>query len=317
MPQRWIRLLFLSSLTTLTLLVVLSTLNALVESRTVSLHNELPGRSEVYFWRGFRISYSHKGEGPPLLLVHAIGGGASSFEFREVIAQFSQNFSVYALDLLGWGHSERPNLQYTGKLYAELLVDFVNDVIAEPVAVIASSLGVAFALRAAQLQPQRFTRLVAIAPIASSTVSRVPELVQDTVYNLLSLPILSQSFYYTLTSPPAIDWITRNTLYSESFTTDALVEHYDASTHQPGALYTVRSFLSGIMNLPLQDDWQAFAGPVLLVWGRDNLITPLGGAEVLRQLRPDATLEILPGRSFPHLEVPEQFRACVEPFLLG
>ncbi len=313
----WLRILLLSSLGTLVALAALATLNALIESQTVPLRSKLPGQPRAYFWHGLRLSYTRQGEGPPLLLVHAIGGGASSFEFCHTLADFSQRFSVYALDLLGWGNSERPNLNYTGSLYAELLADFAREVIGETTAVVASSLSVAFVLRAARLHPSGFSRLVAIAPIASSTVSQVPESVQAAVYSLLSLPVLSQSLYYTLTAPPAVDWITRHTLYSEGFATSETVAHYDVAAHQPGASYAVRAFLSGRLNLPLQEDWATFAGPALLVWGRDNLLTPLENAQVLRKLRPDAALEILPGRSFPHQEAPDQFQACVEPFLLS
>ena len=70
--------------------------------------DRLGGRRRRYRWKGWDLSYSVAGEGEPLLLVHGIYAGASSFEFRKNFEELSRSFRVYALDLLGCGTSERP-----------------------------------------------------------------------------------------------------------------------------------------------------------------------------------------------------------------
>src|SRR5215207_3825282 len=65
------------------------------------LPNRLGGEVRYYRWRGGDLAYSVAGEGEPLLLVHGVYAGASSFEFRKNFEGLSKSFRIYALDLLG------------------------------------------------------------------------------------------------------------------------------------------------------------------------------------------------------------------------
>src|SRR5215213_10536391 len=76
------------------------------------LPNRLGGETRYYRWRGGDLAYAVAGEGEPLLLVHGMYAGASSFEFRKNFGELSRDFRVYALDLLGCGLSERPRRRY-------------------------------------------------------------------------------------------------------------------------------------------------------------------------------------------------------------
>src|SRR3954471_24952414 len=73
----------------------------------------LPGAMHDWSWQGWRVRYTTMGEGPPLVLVHGIHAAASSFEMRNVFEPLSQRHTVYALDLLGFGKSERPDVPYS------------------------------------------------------------------------------------------------------------------------------------------------------------------------------------------------------------
>src|SRR4051812_4883585 len=76
----------------------------------------LPGAMHDWTWRGWRVRSTMLGkglgEGPPLVLVHSVHAAASSFEMRGIFEPLSQRFSVYAVDLLGFGKSERPAAPY-------------------------------------------------------------------------------------------------------------------------------------------------------------------------------------------------------------
>ena len=93
-----------------------------------------------------------KGQGEPLVLIHGIYAGASSYEYRRVIDLLARGNRVFAFDLLGFGRSAHPALDYTPVLYEQLILDFVREVVGgvdHPAAVIASTLGAAFTIRAA------------------------------------------------------------------------------------------------------------------------------------------------------------------------
>src|SRR4051812_8295390 len=89
----------------------------------------LPGANHDWTWRGHRVRYVKLGSGPPVVLLHGVHAAASSFEMRQVFEPLSHDQTVYALDWLGFGKSERPSVQYDGQLYAELLTDFLRDIV--------------------------------------------------------------------------------------------------------------------------------------------------------------------------------------------
>jgi hypothetical protein len=82
-----------------------------------------------YDWRFGKIFYTKQGEGSPILLIHELSSAGSSIEFSELISQLSKKHTVYALDLLGCGRSDKPAITYTAYLYVQLINDFIKDVI--------------------------------------------------------------------------------------------------------------------------------------------------------------------------------------------
>eukprot|EP01018_Ginkgo_biloba_P025028 Gb_24465 [translate_table: standard] len=94
----------------------------------------------VWQWKGYKINYAVQGTGSPLLLVH--GFGASLGHWRRNIKVLAERYTVYAIDLLGFGASDKPTkFTYTVEGWAELLLDFSRDVIQAPVVLIGNSVG--------------------------------------------------------------------------------------------------------------------------------------------------------------------------------
>ena len=79
-------------------------------------------------------------KGPAVLLVH--GFGAFSGHYRDNISSIADHGNrVWAITLLGFGRSEKPNVSYSELLWAELLRDFIVDVIGEPAHLVGNSIG--------------------------------------------------------------------------------------------------------------------------------------------------------------------------------
>ena len=85
--------------------------------------------SKTYDWRFGKIHYTKQGHGAPLLLVHDMMAGASGYEWTSVEKQLATEHTVYTLDLLGCGRSEKPDITYTNFVYAQLLCDFAKNAI--------------------------------------------------------------------------------------------------------------------------------------------------------------------------------------------
>jgi pimeloyl-ACP methyl ester carboxylesterase len=113
-------------------------------------------------WRGQSIYYVQAGKKqsgrPPLLLIH--GFGASTDHWRKNIAELKNDFEVWAIDLLGFGRSAKPDWQYGGDLWRDQLHDFITHVIGQPAVLAGNSLGGYSALCVAAQRPNAAVGLV-------------------------------------------------------------------------------------------------------------------------------------------------------------
>ncbi|PRQ39265.1 putative soluble epoxide hydrolase [Rosa chinensis] len=101
----------------------------------------LPFKPEGYnfwTWRGHKIHYVVQGEGHAVLLIH--GFGASSFHWRSNIPELAKKYKVYAIDLLGFGWSEKALVEYDAMIWKDQVVDFLKEIVKEPT-VLGSVLG--------------------------------------------------------------------------------------------------------------------------------------------------------------------------------
>nr|KYP67915.1 hypothetical protein KK1_021530 [Cajanus cajan] len=105
------------------------------------INNEGIHSTRIWKWKGFLIQYTVAGEdGPAVLLVH--GFGAFWEHYRDNIRGLAESGNrVWAITMLGFGKSEKPNVVYTELLWAELLRDFIVDVVGEPVHLVGNSIG--------------------------------------------------------------------------------------------------------------------------------------------------------------------------------
>ncbi|KAI5389306.1 uncharacterized protein LOC127101403 isoform X2 [Lathyrus oleraceus] len=105
------------------------------------INNDGKQSTRIWRWNGFLIQYTVAGEdGPAVLLVH--GFGAFGEHYRDNIYGLSSTgHRVWAITLLGFGKSEKPNIVYTELLWADLLRDFIVDVVGEPVHLVGNSIG--------------------------------------------------------------------------------------------------------------------------------------------------------------------------------
>ena len=98
------------------------------------------------------------------MLFHSFGPGHDSEEWRSAAEQLASDFEVYAVDLLGWGRSAKPKLDYDDELYLQLVVDFLEDVVRRRAALVAAGLSSAYALQVAVDHPDLVRGLAMSVP---------------------------------------------------------------------------------------------------------------------------------------------------------
>jgi pimeloyl-ACP methyl ester carboxylesterase len=282
----------------------------------------LGGDALFYDWKHGRVFYKTAGAentGPPLVFVHGVGAGASSFMWRKNFDELAKDFRVYAFDLLGFGFSDKPAAApYSADLYVELITDFLRDVSGHPANVIASSLGAAYAIRVADEHPELVKALILNAPTGADTLNRRPGMAGAAFYGLLQSPVLGTSFYNVMASERSIrDYARDNLFYDHRRVTNRLVTNLYATSHQPGAQHAIAAFLSGYLNTDTRAPLARLTQPIVLVWGKQDATAPMEKRAALLESNEHVRLEIFDYcRMMPEQEHPEKFNALVgETFL--
>jgi pimeloyl-ACP methyl ester carboxylesterase len=215
---------------------------------------------------------------PPLVLIHSINAAGCSFEMRPIFQAYRGLRDLYALDLPGFGFSERADRVYSYDLYKQAVLDLVER-IGKPVDVIALSLSCEFAARAALERPDLFRSLTMISPSgfnnrddkgASQAASQSGT--SDFLYRLFSFPLWAQSFYDLIATRKSIHYFLQMSF--EGWVAPDLEAYGYTTTHQPGARYAPLYFVSGKLFSPeiRSEVYEKLKLPVLVLFDRDTFV---------------------------------------------
>jgi pimeloyl-ACP methyl ester carboxylesterase len=283
--------------------------------------NALGGTRRPWTWRGAEIFATEAGQGPPVLLVHGIYAGASSYEYRKLFPLLARRHRVVAFDLIGCGLSDKPRIAYTTELFVEHIADaleaFGGD--HEPAAIVASSLGAAFAIRAAARTSRNVERLAAICPAGlAGTLDKGPSGRGSVMTALFRSPLLGEAAFNALASRASIRWFLEHRVYGDpARVTPEIVEHYYAVTHQPGARYVPAAFVGGALDCDVARDLPFLEIPLRILWGEKApaFASRASADEFVRLARDAQLVTFAESGLLPHEEEPEAVDAALEPFL--
>ena len=294
----------------------LAAVNASIQRRALEPDDSaLGGEAKLFPWKYGQIFYKEAGlgnPGLPIVFIHGVGAGMSSFMWRKNFDDLAQDFHVLAFDLIGFGFSDKPPAApYSADLYVELISDFIREVAGGRANVVASSLGASYAVRVADEHPELINALILNAPAGYDTMNTRPGMTGAAFYGLLQSPVLGTSFYNVMASERSIrDYARRTLFYDYRRVTDRLVAHLYATSHQPGAQHAIAAFMSGYLNCDMSAAFARLDQPMVLVWGKQDAGSPVSIAMALMDLNPRAALEVFDYcRVMPEQEHPEKFNA--------
>jgi len=257
-------------------------------SATVSLPTsiavEYPLASKTWQWGEYQICYTVQGDGPPLVLIH--GFGASIGHWRKNIAPLAAaGYRVYALDLLGFGASDKPLVDYSLDLWLEQLTAFWQENIQEPTVWVGNSIGALLALMVMAQKPD-----LAIAGVllnAAGGLNHRPEempfplnVIMGSFTRLVASPLVGPVLFNQVRRKSRI----RQTLYQvygdRQAVTDELVEMlYQPSCH-PNAAKVFASILTAPAGPPPQTLLDQVKQPLLVLWGEKDPWTPISASGI-------------------------------------
>ena len=192
-----------------TLLLVITTILIFLINKVINFmanfKDHLPrGNGKYFVWRYGDIYYTKKGKGSPVLLIHDMEPYSSAYEWNKVINHLARNNTVYAIDLLGCGRSDKPNLTYTNYMYVQLVNDFIQNVIGEKTHVITTGASISFVVMACQIEPDHFGKLIAVSPADLYELAQSPDRHSSIAKYLIELPIIGTLIYNFLMSKNTI-----------------------------------------------------------------------------------------------------------------
>jgi len=262
---------------------------------------------------GARMRYLRAGSGPALLLVHGLLG--YSFSWRFAIPALARHATVYAIDLLGTGFSDRPpGMDYSFKASAERLLRFMDATNLPTCDLMGTSHGGAVSMRAAAMAPDRIRRLILVDPVnpwsahgKRLTVFLSNPLIAPLFVSLAPrLPMLHEYYHHRMFGdrrripPDSLEGYLKPMCIPRSYDyAIAVVSSWNRD------LKELESMLPRIKRIP-----------TLLIWGTaDTAVDPASVAQ-LKQVFSDCQLVTFDGVGhLPYEEVPEDFNRVVIKFL--
>lgn len=201
---------------------------------TATLKDLLKSSANNYYaWRFGKVYYKKKGHGSPLLLIHDLTVYSSAYEWNKVIDKLAENHTVYALDLLGCGRSEKPKITYTNFLYVQLISDFIKNVIREKTDIVASGFSGSFVLLACHNESELFGKLSLINPPSLSGLSKAPTKRNKLYKFILELPIFGTLIYNMKTCQSNIQLLlTDQYLYNPFLASAEIIDTYYEASHK-------------------------------------------------------------------------------------
>jgi pimeloyl-ACP methyl ester carboxylesterase len=265
-----------------------------------------PGRSvEV---DGVHLHYVEDGSGPPLVLLHGLNG--STFGFRLLMPYLTPHFRTIALDLMGFGYSDRlQHRDYSLGAQARLVAGFLDALGIAKASVLGHSLGGAVAMHLALEFPERVDRLILVSSASDSETRR------GLRSSRLVRPLLPVVAAFTVQNQRFRRMSLRSACYDPAFVTPEMIEGYMAPTRVRGHLRALGSLMVDRRKDPPLDP-SAISQPVLIIWGAADRWLPAPHGERLRALIPNSQMTIIENAGHLVLEEqPEESARAVVDFL--
>ena len=247
---------------------------------------------------------------PPLLLLHSVNASASAAEVAPLLAHYRQHRVVYALELPGFGFSDRSDRPYTVRLMTDALQLALRAIQAESggvaADVLAVSLACEFAARASCETPQLIRRLAMVSPTGFSGKKRRYGPTGTVIgplwlLRLLRWPRWSEGVFRTLTLPAVIRYFLVRTWGSDAID-EALWRYAILTTRQQGARFAPLYFVAAqLFSADVNSLYEALTGPVWVSMATRGDFTDYQGRTTV-DARSNWQFHAIEGGALPYFE---------------
>lgn len=274
--------------------------------------------TNYFSWKFGKISYTVKGSGNPVLLVHDLNCTSSSYEWNKIVDSLSISHTVYAIDLLGCGHSDKPMITYTNYLYVQLINDFIKSVIKHKTDIIATKNSSTFTIMSCYIEPQLFNNIILVNPEEINKPTVLNTKVKNLKKYILELPLLGTLIYNIVTSKYHIRRKFRSEIFFKPYgVTSRLVEGYCEAAHLggPSARYLLSSIHSNYLNISVTHALKEINNNIYIILG-DEINDKECIVESYSQINSSIEFDFISDTKYlPQLECPGTFVNACEIYL--
>lgn len=242
---------------------------------------------------GARVRFVDVGSGPPVVLVHGFASSLNAWD--PVIPALAKEHRVLALDLKGFGWTDRPEGDYSPAAQAKLVLALLDQRGIAHAAFVGHSWGSSVVLAAALAAPERIERIALYDAFVyeeqlplfftMSRASGVGEALFGMFYDERPDERLTLAFY------------------DPNVVTEPFAEHVDEMVSRPGTKAAALAAVRGLRYTDVEPRYRGIEKPTLLLWGREDVVTPVAIGERLVRDLPHARLVVYPRCGhFPMIE---------------
>ncbi len=277
------------------------------------------GYQQTFFWRGWKVHHTilpNPRSQVPIIFVHGFGGSIG--HWRQNMSVLSKYHSVYALDLLGFGASDKPDIHYSIDLWTEQLYEFWQSCVGKPVILVGNSIGSLICSVTAAKHPEMVRGVAMISlPDTASHQETIPAIVRPIVRLIQAIFISSWLLYplfYLLRHPRIIRrWVSLAYAGQEAIT-DELLEILTKPARERGSARAFCAILKAMTHPKFSPNVRSILSsieaPVLLLWGKQDRMIPAASARTFLKYNPNLQLiELENAGHCAHDECPERVNA--------
>lgn len=250
---------------------------------------------------GTKIHYQEAGSGPVVILLHGLGGNSQNWALT--VGPLAQKFRVIVPDQIGFGKSEKPLIHYRIGTYVDFLDQFCKQLKIERASLVGNSMGGWVAAAFTIAFPERVERLVLV-----DAAGYAPPANFD--YRIL--------YGLNPSTREGMKQVAAKVFYNKLFQSDALIDAAMAARFTAGDGYTITSMIESIIRGEdfIDKGIKSIKQPTLVVWGRQDGLTPVEDGERFKKDIPNSTLLVIEecGHA-PQFEKAAEFNTALLKFL--
>lgn len=261
--------------------------------------------------RDANIYYVEKGTGSNIVvLIHGLGGG--TFSYRNNIDALAENGNkVYAIDLKGFGYSEKvAGSDYSHQEQAKIVLEFLDKKGIDKATFVGHSMGGSVILLAYGMQPEKFAGIVLID---SAGLDNPP---QTALSKILNQPLVDILYYNLFANKNNLSKFLKSAYYNEQFVDDNLVNMYMAAFRIKNANKAFLGIMKTSQVYDIESILKLINVPVLIIWGKNDSWINIESGYKFKSLIENSRLEVIPDAGhLPMEEQPDMVNKIIVDFL--